>query len=195
MVRDKNNNDRSILGNMDSSHGTSSSSKLCPVLRIEISHRITFCPQLHLLLSIYRKVLQKTTVFKACQQKRQYSHETLNKEKNKEGEVIIADKKSSRKTFKGTLYHIIDYDINAQDVDATMGLKKREQKEYNDTDNVDNNNYNNHRDERQQKDDQPRAIKMAEELQKEERESEQVKIDPQEVLEEEEKIQPQSQQE
>jgi hypothetical protein len=36
---------------------------------------------------------------------------------------------------------------------------------------------------------------MAEELQKEERESEQVKIDPQEVLEEEEKIQPQSQQE
>ena len=36
---------------------------------------------------------------------------------------------------------------------------------------------------------------MAEELQKKERESEQVKIDPQEVLEEEEKIQPQSQQE
>jgi hypothetical protein len=76
-----------------------------------------------------------------------------------------------------------------------MGLKKREQKEYNDTDNVDNNNYNNHGDERQQKDDKPRAIKMAEELQKKERESEQVKIDPQEVLEEEEKIQPQSQEE
>ncbi|MDF2770349.1 MAG: hypothetical protein K0S91_3187, partial [Nitrososphaeraceae archaeon] len=108
-------------------------------------------------------------------------------------EVIIADKKSSRKTFKRTLYHIIDYDINAQDVDATMGLKKREQKEYNDADNVDNNN--NHRDERQQKDDKPRAIKMAEELQKKERESEQVKIDPQEILEEEEKIQPQSQEE
>ncbi len=31
MVRDKNNNDRSILGNMDSSRGTSRSSKLCPV--------------------------------------------------------------------------------------------------------------------------------------------------------------------
>ncbi|MDW3631989.1 MAG: hypothetical protein QOK71_11160 [Nitrososphaeraceae archaeon] len=76
-----------------------------------------------------------------------------------------------------------------------MGLKKREQKEYNDAENVDNNNYNNHRDERQQKDDKPRAIKMAEELQKKERELEQVKIDPQEVLEEEEKIQPQSQQE
>ena len=117
-----------------------------------------------------------------------------NKEKNKE-EVIIADKKSSRKTFKRTLYHIIDYDINAQDVDATMGLKKREQKEYNDIDNVDNDNdnyNNNHTDEQQQKEDEPRAIKMAEELQKKERESEQVKIDPQEVLEEEEKIQPQS---
>ena len=78
-----------------------------------------------------------------------------------------------------------------------MGLKKREQKEYNDIDNVDNdnNNYNNNRGEQQQKDDEPRAIKMAEELQKKERELEQVKIDPQEVLEEEEKIQPQSQQE
>jgi hypothetical protein len=78
-----------------------------------------------------------------------------------------------------------------------MGLKKRKQKEYNDIDNVDNDNdsYNNHRDEQHQKDDEPRAIKMAEELQKKERESEQVKIDPQEVLEEEEKIQPQSQQE
>jgi hypothetical protein len=66
MVRDKNNNDRLILGNMDSSRGTSSSSsKLCPVHRIEISHRIAFCPQLHFLLSIYRKVVQKT-VFKAC---------------------------------------------------------------------------------------------------------------------------------
>jgi hypothetical protein len=79
-----------------------------------------------------------------------------------------------------------------------MGLKKREQKEYNDIDNVDNDNdnyNNNHRDEQHQKDDEPRAIKMAEELQKKEREIEQVKIDPQEVLEEEEKIQPQSQQE
>ncbi|HEX6029761.1 MAG TPA: hypothetical protein VFY64_12045 [Nitrososphaeraceae archaeon] len=76
-----------------------------------------------------------------------------------------------------------------------MGLKKREQKEYNDIDNVDDDNYNNNRGEQQQKDDEPRAIKMAEELQKKERESEQVKIDPQEVLEEEEKIQPQSQQE
>ncbi|MDQ3718970.1 MAG: hypothetical protein M3311_07450 [Thermoproteota archaeon] len=48
-----------------------------------------------------------------------------------------------------------------------MGLKKREQKEYNDIDNVDNDNYNNnHTDEQQQKEDEPRAIKMAEELQK-----------------------------
>ena len=66
MVRDKNNNDRLILGNMDSCSGTrSSSSKLCPVYSIEINHRIAFCPQLHFLLSIYRKVVQKT-VFKAC---------------------------------------------------------------------------------------------------------------------------------
>ena len=109
---------------------------------------------------------------------------------------FIAGKKSSRKTFQRTLYHIIYYDINGQDVDVTMELKKREQKEYNDIDNVDNdnNNYNNHN-EQQQKDEKPRAIKMAEELQKKERESEQMKIDPQEVLEEEEKIQPQSQQE
>jgi hypothetical protein len=48
MVRDKNNNDRSILGNMDFSRGTSNSnSKLCPVYPIEINHRIAFCPQLH----------------------------------------------------------------------------------------------------------------------------------------------------
>ncbi len=109
---------------------------------------------------------------------------------------FIADKNLQEKPFREH-YHIIYYDINGQDVDATMGLKKREQKEYNDIDNVDNdnNNYNNHRDEQHQKDDEPRAIKMAEELQKKERESEQVKIDPQEVLEEEEKIQPQSQQE
>ncbi len=108
----------------------------------------------------------------------------------------ITHKKSPGKSFQRTLYHIIYYDINGQDVDATIGLKKREQKEYNDIDNVDNDNYNNnHTDEQQQKEDEPRAIKMAEELQKKERESEQVKIDPQEVLEEEEKIQPQSQQE
>jgi hypothetical protein len=50
---------------MNSSRGTSSSSKLCPVHQIEISHRIAFCPQLHFLLSIYRKVVQKT-LFKAC---------------------------------------------------------------------------------------------------------------------------------
>jgi hypothetical protein len=75
-----------------------------------------------------------------------------------------------------------------------VGLKKKKQKEYNDIDNVDNDN-NNNRGEQQQKDDEPRAIKIAEELHKKERESEQVKIDPQEVLEEEEKIQPQSQQE
>ena len=64
MVRDKNNNDRLILGNMDFSRGTSSSSKLCPVYPIEINHRIAFCPQLHTF-----KYMQKSsakTVFKAC---------------------------------------------------------------------------------------------------------------------------------
>ena len=79
-----------------------------------------------------------------------------------------------------------------------MELKKNDQKEYNDTDIVDTNNgSNNQRDKKQQQqnDDQPRAIKIAEELQKEERESEQIEIDPHKVLEEEEKIQPQSQQE
>ena len=67
-----------------------------------------------------------------------------------------------------------------------MQLKKRYQKENNDND---------HSDIQQKNDDQPRAIKIAEELQQEERESEQVELDPHEVLEEEEKIQPQSQQE
>ena len=67
-----------------------------------------------------------------------------------------------------------------------MELKKRYQKENNDND---------HSDKQQKNDDQPRAIKIAEELQQEERESEQVELDPHEVLEEEEKIQPQSQQE
>jgi hypothetical protein len=38
----------------------------------------------------------------------------------------------------------------------------------------------------------PKAIKAAEELQKEERESEQLVVDPEQVLEEEEKRQPQS---
>ncbi len=67
-----------------------------------------------------------------------------------------------------------------------MELKKRYQKENDDND---------HSDKQQKNDDQPRAIKIAEELQQEERESEQVELDPHEVLEEEEKIQPQSQQE
>ncbi|MDQ3868471.1 MAG: hypothetical protein M3250_02805 [Thermoproteota archaeon] len=67
-----------------------------------------------------------------------------------------------------------------------MELKKRYQKENNDNDQSDK---------QQKNDDQPRAIKIAEELQQEERESEQVELDPHEVLEEEEKIQPQSQQE
>ncbi len=67
-----------------------------------------------------------------------------------------------------------------------MEVKKRSQKE---------SNNNDHSDKQQKKDDQPRAIKIAEELQQEERESEQVELDPHEVLEEEEKIQPQSQQE
>ena len=41
-------------------------------------------------------------------------------------------------------------------------------------------------------DEEPKAIKMAKELQKEKRESEQVNIDPEQVLEEQEKRQPQS---
>jgi hypothetical protein len=74
-----------------------------------------------------------------------------------------------------------------------MVLKKRYSKE---NDNVHTNNDNNHSDKhQQQKNEQPRAIKIAEELQKKERESEQIVVDPHEVLEEEEKIQPQSQQE
>jgi hypothetical protein len=74
-----------------------------------------------------------------------------------------------------------------------MVLKKRYSKE---NDNVHTNNDNNHSDKhQQQKNEQPRAIKIAEELQKKERESEQIVVDPQEVLEEEEKVQPQSQQE
>jgi hypothetical protein len=77
-----------------------------------------------------------------------------------------------------------------------MTLKKSYQKQNNDTDNTDiSNNNNDHSAKQQKKDDLPRAIKIAEELQQEERESEQVEIDPHEVLEEEEKIQPQSQQE
>ena len=74
-----------------------------------------------------------------------------------------------------------------------MVLKKKYSKE---NDNVYTNNANDHSDkQQQQKNEQPRAIKIAEELQKEERESEQIVVDPQEVLEEEEKVQPQSQQE
>jgi hypothetical protein len=79
-----------------------------------------------------------------------------------------------------------------------MALKKRDRKENNDDGNNNvytTNNCTNHSDKQQIKDDQPRAIKIAEELQKEERESEQMEIDPHEVLEEEEKIQPQSQRE
>jgi hypothetical protein len=74
-----------------------------------------------------------------------------------------------------------------------MVLKKRYSKE---NDNVHTNNDNNHSDkQQQQKNEQPRSIKIAEELQKKERESEQIVVDPHEVLEEEEKVQPQSQQE
>ena len=59
MVRDKNNNDRLIRGNMDSCCGaSSSSSKLCPVYPIEINHRIAFCPQLHT-FKICRNVVQR----------------------------------------------------------------------------------------------------------------------------------------
>jgi hypothetical protein len=74
-------------------------------------------------------------------------------------------------------------------------LKRKISKENADNDNVHTNDNNNHSDKQQQQNDQPRAIKIAEELQKEERESEQIVIDPHEVLEEEEKVQPQSQQE
>jgi hypothetical protein len=43
-----------------------------------------------------------------------------------------------------------------------------------------------------QEEEKPKAIKAAEELQKEERESEQLNVDPEQVLEEEGKRQPQS---
>ena len=72
-----------------------------------------------------------------------------------------------------------------------MVIKKRHSKG---NDNFHTNNNNNLGDKQHQKD-EPRAIKIAEELQKEERESEQIVVDPHEVLEEEEKVQPQSQQE
>ncbi|PWU79806.1 MAG: hypothetical protein DLM72_15405 [Candidatus Nitrosopolaris wilkensis] len=42
------------------------------------------------------------------------------------------------------------------------------------------------------KKEEPRAIKIAKELQKEQRESEQLDVDPEQVLEEQEKRQPQS---
>ena len=72
-----------------------------------------------------------------------------------------------------------------------MVIKKRHSKG---NDNVHTSNNNNLSDKQHQKDEQPKAIKIAEELQKE-RESEQIVVDPHEVLEEEEKVQPQSQQE
>jgi hypothetical protein len=46
--------------------------------------------------------------------------------------------------------------------------------------------------EHSQEEEKPKAIKAAEELQKEERESEQLNVDPEQVLEEEGKRQPQS---
>ena len=58
MVRDKNNNDKLILGNIDSSPGTRSSN-LCIVNPIKTSHSIAFCPQLDFLSSIYSKVVQR----------------------------------------------------------------------------------------------------------------------------------------
>ena len=42
------------------------------------------------------------------------------------------------------------------------------------------------------KEEQPKAIKMAKELQQEQRQSEQLDVDPEQVLEEQEKRQPQS---
>ncbi len=42
------------------------------------------------------------------------------------------------------------------------------------------------------KEEEPRAIKMAKQLQKDKRESEQLNVDPEQVLEEQEKRQPQS---
>ena len=57
MVSDKNNNDKLILGNIDSSPGTRSSN-LYTVNPIKTSHSIAFCPQLDFLSSIY-KVVQR----------------------------------------------------------------------------------------------------------------------------------------
>ncbi|MFZ0222662.1 MAG: hypothetical protein WB988_08200 [Candidatus Nitrosopolaris sp.] len=42
------------------------------------------------------------------------------------------------------------------------------------------------------KEEEPKAIKMAKQLQKEKRESEQVNVDPEQILQEQEKRQPQS---
>ncbi|MGC2570667.1 MAG: hypothetical protein WA364_04075 [Candidatus Nitrosopolaris sp.] len=59
------------------------------------------------------------------------------------------------------------------------------------TDKGDNSN-NNDEAESDPKKEEPKAIKMAKELQKEKREAEQLNIDPEQVLEEQEKRQPQS---
>jgi hypothetical protein len=53
-------------------------------------------------------------------------------------------------------------------------------------------NSNNNDGESDPKKEEPKAIKMAKELQKEKRESEQLNIDPEQVLEEQEKRHPQS---
>jgi hypothetical protein len=57
---------------------------------------------------------------------------------------------------------------------------------------TDNNRSNKALIEQRQEVENPKAIKAAEELQKEERELEQLAVDPEQVLEEEEKRQPQS---
>ena len=49
MVSDKNNNDKLILGNIDSSPGTRSSN-LCTVNPIKTSHSIAFCPPARLFI-------------------------------------------------------------------------------------------------------------------------------------------------
>ena len=56
----------------------------------------------------------------------------------------------------------------------------------------DNSDDNNEGERDLKKEEEPKAIKMAKELQKEKRELEQVDVDPEQVLEEQQKRQPQS---
>ncbi len=60
------------------------------------------------------------------------------------------------------------------------------------TDENDNSNANGNRALDHKNEEEPKAIKIAKELQKEQRESEQLDVDPEQVLEEQETRQPQS---